>query len=248
MITEDNNLYDKEIWDDGYKDYNFFIAGDADPVKKFILDNIGDKTGSCFEIGCFPGRYLAVLGARKWLLNGLDQTLYLSDMIKWLKANQYQIGEFKNQKIEDTLSKTKYDLVYSCGFIEHFIDWEQIFIKHLSLVKDGGRIIITTPNFNGMQGLLHRNLDKVNFERHNVKSMNIWLWEKILVDHGFKVLKKGYFGRFNFWYGAESRSYRKRFILFRFMSMVPLIKRMVFFNSRTLSPFCGIAAIKLVKN
>ena len=84
-------------------------------------------------------------------------------MIKWLKANQYQIGEFKNQKIEDTLSKTKYDLVYSCGFIEHFIDWEQIFIKHLSLVKDGGRIIITTPNFNSMQGLLHRNLDKVNF-------------------------------------------------------------------------------------
>ena len=39
MITEDNNLYDKEIWDDGYKDYNFFIAGDADPVKKFILNN-----------------------------------------------------------------------------------------------------------------------------------------------------------------------------------------------------------------
>ncbi len=56
----ENNLYKKEIWDEGYKNFNFFTAGDADPVKQYILKNLPSTVGECFEVGCFPGRYLSV--------------------------------------------------------------------------------------------------------------------------------------------------------------------------------------------
>lgn len=244
MNQDDNNLYDKEIWDQGYKDFDFFKAGDADPVKMYIIENIPNKPGSCFEIGCFPGRYLAVLGDSQWELNGIDQTVYLTSMVDWLKTFKCNTGNFINEDFEKVDKEIKYDLVYSCGFLEHFINWEEILIKHLELVNENGRVIITTPNFTGIQGLLHRFLDKVNYNRHNVKSMNPNKWKKILEENGFTVLNKSYFGKFNFWYGWQPRPYYKRFFLYRFMSLVPFLKKIILFDSRQLSPFCGIIGIK----
>jgi 2-polyprenyl-3-methyl-5-hydroxy-6-metoxy-1,4-benzoquinol methylase len=241
---EQNNLYDKEIWDSGYKNYDFFTAGDRDPVKQYILANIPPVLGTCFEVGCFPGRYLSVLGQKNWILNGVDQTEYLPSMEKWLKSLNYPTANFINSEFERIDSSTQYDLVYSCGFIEHFTNWEEIFVDHLKLVNLGGRIIITTPNFTGLQGVLHRFLDNENYFRHNVKSMNPSKWKRLLEQNGFTVLDKSYFGKFNFWYGSQPRPYYKRFCLFRFMKLIPFLQKIIFFDSKQLSPFCGVVGVK----
>lgn len=246
MTGEQNNLYDKEIWDAGYKNFKFFKAGDADPVKSFIKKYIPKSPGECFEIGCFPGRYLSILGDEGWILNGVDQTEHLNSLMAWLKSNSYKLGNIVNENFEKFCSDVQYDLVYSCGFVEHFTNWEDIIEQHLKLVKDDGFIIITTPNFRGIQGLLHRTLDEVNYYRHNPRSMDPAKWKKIVERHGFQVKKFGHFGRFDFWYGWQSRPYYKRFFLYRFMSILPFLKKVIFFDSFLLSPFCGIVAQKKI--
>ena len=129
------NLYEQELWDEGYQDYNFFVAGNADPVKQFILAQLPVQTGSCFEVGCFPGRYLAVLGQKGWELNGLDLTPHLPHMVNWLKQQDFKTGTFSISKFEEVDQNKQYDLVYSCGFIEHFTNYEEIIRLHTSLVK-----------------------------------------------------------------------------------------------------------------
>ena len=243
-MSDDQNLYKQELWDEGYKDFNFFIAGDADPVKQFLLSSLPQAGNECFEVGCFPGRYLAVLGERGWELNGLDQTKHLEDMEKWFSDKKYKTGKFINADFEVFNSGKKYDLVYSFGFIEHFLNFEDIILGHLKLVKPGGTIIITTPNFNGLQGNFHRFFDLNNYEKHNVKSMNIKKWKKILLENNFTVKRAEHFGKIDLWYDWQSRPYYKRFFLYRLMSILPLLKKLIFFNSRTLSPFCGIVGIK----
>lgn len=244
MKIEDNNLFDKESWDAGYKDFDFFVAGSGDPVRNFILDGIPKQVGSCFEIGCFPGRYLALLGENNWELNGIDQTDYLDNMIKWLKANDYKMGQFISDDFTVAEAQEKFDLVYSCGFIEHFLNWEEIILKHISFVKEGGCLIITTPNFTGIQGALHRFVDKENYLKHNPKSMNPKKWKHLLEKNGFQVKRSGYFGKFDFWVGWQSRTYIQRFFLYRFLKIVPFLKKIIRFDSRGLSPFCGIVALK----
>jgi SAM-dependent methyltransferase len=244
-MAESNNLYEKELWDSGYKNFEFFKAGDADPVKVFLEINTPQRVGSCFEVGCFPGRYLALYGDKNWEINGIDLTTYLPSLTQWLISNRYRTGKLINSDFENFQSDTKYDLVYSCGFIEHFMNWEEIILKHASLVADNGTMIITTPNFTGIQGWMHRFLDDVNYSKHNPKSMSPKKWARILKQHGFKVVKKGYFGKFDFWYGWQPRPYYKRFVLYRFMAILPFLKKVIFFDSRLLAPFCGIAVKKI---
>ncbi len=164
----------------------------------------------------FSGKVSFGLGEKNWKLNGVDQTEYLGDMIKWLKLKNYDTGFFLNAEVEKMDTSTKYDLVYSCGFIEHFLNWEEIVLTHGAIVKPGGTLIFTTPNFRGFQGVLHRLVDRKNYEMHNVKSMKISRWAKLLEANGFEIVDKSHFGKFAFWFGYESRPYYKRFILLSF--------------------------------
>jgi len=239
-----NNLYEQELWDKGYKEFDFFVAEESDPVRQFLLENIPPIPGEAFEVGCFPGRYLALLGELGWELSGIDQTIHLRDMENWFASKNYKIGNFQRENFEKIFSNQKFDLVCSFGFIEHFTNWQDIIVQHLKLVKQGGKVIITTPNFTGGQGLLHRFLDKNNYDMHNPKSMVPYKWKEILEQNGFEIHKAGYFGRFAFWYGWQPRPYYKRFVLYRFMKVVPLLRKIIFFNTKILSPFCGIAATK----
>ena len=45
-----------------------------------------------------------------------------------------------------------YDVVYSLGLIEHFVDRVSIVERHVRLARPGGLLILGVPNFRGLTG------------------------------------------------------------------------------------------------
>ncbi len=246
MRISNSSIFKQEEWDYDYENMTFFKPGDADEVRKWITRFMPLFSGRCFEVGCFPGRYLTIFGENGMELNGIDLTPRVNEELPaWLKSNDYLVGTFYRENFLDTHLKEKYNVVSSFGFIEHFNNWPEVILKHYEMVVKSGYLMISTPNFRGyFQKLLHSKLDNVNFHKHVIDSMNPELWSLLFKDKECEIIFSGYFGKFDFWHVWQSRKYWQRFILYRFIKIVPLLKKIVFFNSKALSPFCGIVVKK----
>ena len=178
------NLAAINYWESGYEKYNFSPMPLDYPTVKLIYKYLNTPTGehpkTIFEIGVYPGRFIYHFGKLGYELNGIDQTQYLPALVEWLKFNNFKTGSF-DQADALTLNKEKqYDVVFSAGFIEHFECFEEIIDLHAKLVKPGGHVYITAPNFGGsVQLKLHSLLDRENLKRHFIPSMDVKKWENI---------------------------------------------------------------------
>jgi len=240
------NLASQKYWDDAYSDYALEAkVPDDDIVKKWILKNLepikSEKT--CFEVGCFPGRYLTVMGDLGYTLNGLDLTPRVEkEFPEWLKKQGYKTGQFFREDFIEFKTNNKYDLVCSFGFIEHFVNWEAVLMKHISLVADNGYLVIETPNFSGwLQRFIHWYLDKENYKRHYIPSMNPNKWASICEKNGFEIVFQGYIGEFQFWVDQQPTSYVKKKVLNRFIMNYDELRKLKP-GKKAYSPFCGIVA------
>jgi len=126
------------------------------------------------EIGCAPGKMLAwvaaALGARVSGLDysprGLGQARRLFDALQ-LNA------DFRCEDLrQTTFPAASFDFVYSIGVIEHFADPRGIVRDHLSLVRPGGTVLMTVPNYRGMYGYLQRYFDADSLLLHNLDIMS----------------------------------------------------------------------------
>lgn len=240
-----NNLITSQYWEDYYSNCNFQIAPLEDQTRKWIEKHVCRVEGDALEIGCMPGRYLAVLGELGYLLNGVDWTSRVNtDLPRWLAAKKYKIGDFFNEDFTFFKTNNKYDLVCSFGFIEHFVDWKSILIKHISFLKPEGLLMVSTPNFRGLiHRLLHITIDYENYKRHNIDSMATNIWRKIALNNGLDIIFSGHFGEFDFWVEPQERN-RLQLKLIR---EVAKFKKIVTDNNISmsgLSPYCGIIAKK----
>jgi SAM-dependent methyltransferase len=196
------------------------------------------------EIGCFPGRYLGVLGRMGYEVNGIDLTPAVERMKSAFDAEGLHTGSFIHADFFTFAAEPKYDLVCSFGFIEHFPNWQQAVLKHTEHLAAGGLLVIETPNFRGwVQHTLHRLLDATNLRRHHVPAMQPGKWAALLRDQGFEVLSQGYLGRFDFWTDSPPPDFFQR-IIHRALRLVrPLLVRAG--NGRpSLAPYCVLIARK----
>ena len=109
-IEINKNLASQDYWDDAYANYSLHDkVGDDDIVKKWILNNVQKGKGlSCLEIGCFPGRYLTVMGDLGYTLSGVDLTPRVKDEFPaWLKSEGYSVGTFVQEDFFKFQPKTK---------------------------------------------------------------------------------------------------------------------------------------------
>lgn len=199
-----------------------------------------------FEFGCFPGRYMAHLGKKGMTVNGMDLAPNLDDrFIAWMKSEGIATGLLKR---EDVLAYAKttddrYDMVCSFGFIEHFRNFPEIIALHDRILKPGGLLMITTPNFRGgLQQFLHRSLDKVNMDLHYLPSMKPDLWQRQLVQEGYERIFAGYFGRFDFWCDEQPRNALQKIGKKITYNMIPALRLLP--DSAFNSPYCGIVLKK----
>jgi len=241
-----NNLAAQSYWDAGYAGYELKENEQEDAIKHWISKHVPiTNTLSCFEIGCFPGRYLTFLGRLGYELNGIDLTPRVRDEFpRWLTSRGFKTGVFEQVDFLKFNPTKKFDIVCSFGFIEHFKNWEEIFIKHLALVNNNGLVIIETPNFRGLfQRLIHWFLDNENYKRHFIPAMNPQQWANICEAHGFEVIHSGFIGEFQFWVDKEPTSGLRKKVYCKLNDWYHRLKKLPKDN-KMVSPYCGIIARK----
>lgn len=193
---------DQAHWDSSYRNLKFSRIHDrvTDWMRGYIEPVPQGVRKAAYEIGCFPGGYLAFLGERGYELNGCDLTPRTAEMTRWLLELGMKVGSVENTDFATVDSSEKYDLVYSLGFIEHFERYTDVIRAHDRLVRPGGYLILACPNFRGfVQNWLHRKLDNENLMLHNVDAMDHNAWVRVVADLGYSISYAGCFGGFDFW-------------------------------------------------
>lgn len=211
-----------------------------------IVKKNGVKTA--IELGGFPGYYAVFL--KKYLkidVTLLDYFVHLPITEALLRTNG--LANDAIEIIETDLFKyssaEQYDLVLSCGLIEHFNDTTDIINRHIAFVKRGGTLFITLPNFRALNGWFQQKFDKDNYDKHNIDCMNPELLANICKTAGLEVVQARYFGRFSLWLENEKEKSLGLRLLKKSMWLTGKIFTKVFaFDSKQLSPYIILEAKK----
>jgi len=198
------------------------------------------------ELGGFPGYYGVLLKKyHKLDMTLLDYFVHQPITNKLLERNGL---EEKDIHIIETdlfnyVPQQKYDLVLSCGLIEHFKDTSDIIKRHINFLKPGGTLFITLPNFKALNGWFQKNFDLENYNKHNIDCMDPELLAQICRNAGLEVRKATYFGYFSIWLEDEKR---KPLPLQLFKKAIwvagKILTKTIPFNSKQLSPYIIIEA------
>jgi 2-polyprenyl-3-methyl-5-hydroxy-6-metoxy-1,4-benzoquinol methylase len=251
MNSEKNtgNLASDKYWDSSYEKLDFSPMPRKYPTVEMLyrcldINKDGGHPKSVFEIGVYPGRFIYHFGKLGFVLNGIDQTQYIPRLAQWLQQENFTVGNIMQGDVNELHSSCQqYDVVFSAGFIEHFPEFEKMILLHAQLVKPGGYVYITAPNFGGsVQYRLHKWLDKENLKRHFVPSMDVAKWEKVLMQNGFEIISSGYIGGIDFWVDIQERNIAQKILLKLVKWLLPLAKKMNLQNRRAYSPECALIA------
>jgi len=207
-----------------------------------------EKPRTAIELGGFPGYYTIFL--KKYF--GVESTLFdyfvyppiIQSVLKENDLNEADISIIESDLFEYEPAK-QYDLVLSCGLIEHFEDTRDIIERHLKFLKPGGTLFITLPNFRSVNGWVQKTFDKENYLKHNISCMDPALLEGILKDLNLKVRKAGYWGRYSVWLeNKDQKSALVRAFIKTIWFAGKIATRIIPVESQSLSPYIMLEARK----
>lgn len=246
-----NELTDKAFWANYWeskKDVAFAVRKKHTFHKLLRKVITANKIRSAIELGGFPGYYAIFL--HKYF--GLQTTVfdfYIHKPVlkEVLKANQ--LNENDIDVIEGDLfnyqPKLQYDLVLSCGLIEHFNDTKDIIARHLTFLKPGGTLFITLPNFTGANGWAQRKYDLSNYEKHNISSMNPQLLAGYCKELGLKDIEAYYYGKFSIWLeNKDQQSVLTKIFIKTLWLAGKIATKIIPVESKQFSPYIVVKATK----
>jgi len=151
--------------------------------------------GTCFEVGCYPGRFLAYLCKNfDYEANGIDSSPYVSTRLPAFLHNLgVRVGEIIHGDFLTYSPRRTYDVVCSFGFLEHFEDYRRVIELHARLVKPGGTLLLTCPNMRGLQWFRTLMFKPDDLRHHVLGSMNLPKWELSLRRAGMRPVFHGYY-------------------------------------------------------
>jgi 2-polyprenyl-3-methyl-5-hydroxy-6-metoxy-1,4-benzoquinol methylase len=163
--------------------------------KKFLEK--GDK--KVLEIGCAKAKQLIYFAKEfGYEVYGVD---YSEKGVKIAKENLRIAGVKGTILCEDvfqtTFEKESFDIVYSMGLIEHFESPAEIIEAHIKLLKKGGILILTIPNYkDSIYFSLLKILGKEKrlLETHNLDIMDKKKLNELLQSKKIKIVTLDYFG------------------------------------------------------
>lgn len=211
-----------------------------------IIAERGVKTA--IELGGFPGYYTVFL--RKYFsldVTLLDYFIHKPVTNALLKTNGLKEGDIEiiETDLFNYTPERQYDLVLSCGLIEHFNDTADIIKRHVIFVKPGGTLFITLPNFKSLNGWFQKSFDNENYDKHNINSMDPALLAAICKSEGLEVIQSKYFGHFSVWLENEKeKSAGLRMFKKTIWLAGKIFTKIIPFDSKALSPYIILEARK----
>jgi len=247
-----NELTDRAFWT-SYWESKTDIACSIPKNYLFheIFKRIAEAKGieSAIELGGFPGYYTVFLkkhlGIKKATL--LDYFIHPGLINQLCQANALAPSDI--EIIETDLfaytPNTTYDLVLSCGLIEHFKDTRDILASHVQFMKAGSSLVVTLPNFRGINGWVQKTFDKENYEKHELACMDPQLLRSLLEELGLVVEEAGYYGKFSVWLEKkESQSTGAKIVVKAIWLLGKVWSKLFPFDSKALSPYILVVAEK----
>jgi len=210
-------LSKKEYWNNRYryksltKTIKFFILKCLPSYRDYLLwdvlltENLSqNKNLNVLEVGSAPGFNLIKINKKfNFEPYGVEYTEDGVNINRELfkKNNLNPDNIIRSDFFSDEFQKQhqlKYNIVMSFGFIEHFSDVESVIGKHLSLLKKGGVLIITIPNFRGFNNKLTSFFNKDALKIHNLDIMDINEFKKLFNKKKLTSFFCGYYGIVDF--------------------------------------------------
>lgn len=190
----------QKYWEQHWNDTIYKKVAYNHPVAQWINNNILSCNGlECFEIGCYPGKFLALLGDKGYIVNGIDTFKEIDTMGLWLKSSSYKTKDLQKGDFLKYKSTKKYDLVCSFGFVEHFDNWQQVVTKHLNLTKSNGTCLIEVPNLGSpIYYFLYKILEPNVLKNHNLEAMSLNKMKQFVNTTNHKIIKAEYISKFYF--------------------------------------------------
>jgi trans-aconitate methyltransferase len=195
------SIVDEKYWDNHWQKVKFEIAPKHHPIRQWIESEVLEANyKTCFEIGYYPGKFLAVFGEKRYTLNGIDSFMGSQDLLfSWFKKSGYNIGSFYQSDLQNFKSSELYDVVCSFGFIKHFKNWKETLNKHIELTKNKGIIMIDVPNLNSfLYRFLYKLFEPKILKNHESSAMNISDICHVFKENKCDIKKADYFGYFYF--------------------------------------------------
>jgi SAM-dependent methyltransferase len=238
------NLVAQSFWDEYWGGLRLPVEVRKTPkpsLQNIILETFekffpGDTTLSILEIGGAPGQYLAYIAKKfHYDIHALDYSVIGHRKMQEnfallnLKATIYQRDLLEN----DFQDLPRFDIIYSLGFVEHFLDLGLVVQKHLDLLKPGGILLIGMPNLLGINYWIINKLEPGRLTRHNLASMSIKNWQTFEERFGLEVIFKGYVGGFEprVFHRGDSKLFLNRLIYSLFVKMRRITDNIGFLRS-----------------
>jgi len=166
-----------------------------------LIKNVGTtKNLKILDIGCGWGRDVEILSTKNNEIYAVDIS---EGMLRIAKSKKYdgKVHFFKSSAIDLPFENKKFDLIYSSEVIEHIPNWKFLVKESKRCLKEGGVLILTTPNFNSPAGVLKKIInfsEKITPLLKNKLFYNIekpydeWKTKKelkmVLEDEGFEIV------------------------------------------------------------
>ena len=199
------------------------ICGAYDDIwDKFILSMDNAHKKNIIEIGAFPGRYISYLSNKYNLIptaldyNSNTNIIKKSFTVMGVKRHNIICKDFTTLNID-----TRFDYVFSIGFIEHFLNYEKIMDNHLKLMKPGGRLLIMIPNKRGLRRLYGYLCDYENLKKHNLKCMDRNIFYSFAKKNNLKIIFNEYVGGFQ--YSVHQKINFVQKIIYKFARLCALL-------------------------
>ncbi len=246
-----NELTDRDFWSK-YWESKTDLAFPINPNYLFHkqLEKIikRDQVRTAIELGGFPG-YYAIFLKKYFNIHStlLDYFVHPKILEEVLIANNLSKQDISVVEADLFRYKPeqKYDLVLSCGLIEHFQDTKDIISKHITFLKPGGTLFITLPNFKAVNGWVQKRFDKDNYLKHNIDSMDRELLKRIARELGLKEVRVYYFGKFSVWLeNKKEKSIATKAFIKALWYAGKIPTKLLGFESMALSPYIILEAKK----
>jgi SAM-dependent methyltransferase len=158
MSAESPNpaLTDVQYWEE-QRAPSIQRVGVSSYLAPYLKDQLPSrKDWSCLEVGAVPGSRLVWLcqqfGYEPWGIDFCDQ---VNDLPEAFRLHGLE-GHFVQADFLEWKPDRLFDVVYSCGFVEHFENYPEIVLKHWELVRPGGYMVLEIPAWSPLQVLLRK--------------------------------------------------------------------------------------------
>ncbi len=142
------------------------------------------KTNKMLDVGCGPGLFLIEAKKRGWEVYGTEFT---DNQLTYLKDKG--INTLKGKLSDHSFENELFDVIISSEVIEHINNPVEEIQQFHRLLRKGGVVYITTPNFNALERyFLKGDYEIIEYPEHlcyyTPKTINL-----LLTQNGFEKLK-----------------------------------------------------------